>query len=88
MNSYSIVFTTDAMYLTKREYAKWQDIQDEFKAYMASLSDFTADGLLEYMEFEYPRQDGWPDWPVLIRELDAADAILTVRIGDGKDGRG
>jgi hypothetical protein len=72
------------MYLTKREYARWEEIQDDYAAYMASFSDFTSDALLEYMESEYPRSSGWPDWPVLIRELDAATAIKTVRVADDR----
>lgn len=73
------------MYLTKREYARWKDTQDDYAAYMASLTGFSVDGLLEYMEAEYPRSRGFPDWPVLIREFDAATAITTVRIDDDTD---
>ena len=77
---FSIIYTEDGMYLSTRSFGHWRQVQDEFSGYKTSLHDFSADGLIDFLEFDYPAKSGWPDWDAMVRELGAAKAIKTIRV--------
>lgn len=44
-----IIYTETAMFLSKKTYPSWRDIQDEFFDYNASLGPWEADVVTEYL---------------------------------------
>jgi hypothetical protein len=48
-----IIYTETAMLLSKRNYASWLDIQDEYRSYKASLGPWEQDEVAEYLSAEY-----------------------------------
>ncbi len=79
---YTLIFTKDAMYISKRVYADWRDIQEAFVGYKSSLDGFSLEGLIEYMEHDYP--DGFvaegQTWRGILTELSNAGQIDTIRV--------
>ena len=81
-NVFSIIYTSDAMYLSRQNYAGWRDMQDQFEGFKASLGEWYFDEILEFLEFEYPKNLLKPPqtWRGLLEELDTATHIECVRI--------
>ena len=50
----TVIFLETKMLMTKREYASWRDVQDEFEDYTASLNPDSPEFIIEYLAFEYP----------------------------------
>jgi hypothetical protein len=48
-----IIYTEAGMLLSKRSYASWRDIQDEYQSYKASLGPWGQDEVAEYLTAEY-----------------------------------
>lgn len=44
-----------AFLVSRKPYADWREIQDEFADYMTSLGPFTADEAADWLAHEYPR---------------------------------
>ena len=80
---FTVIFTEDALYLSKRRFADWSEVQRSFASYKASLSDFDARGLVEFLEHEYGRGPSEDDesWREIVEGLAASPSIETVRIG-------
>ena len=49
------------MRLTKKFYADWRAVQDEFDDYMTSLGPFEPSELVEYLAIEYPLDPPFAD---------------------------
>jgi hypothetical protein len=62
------------MFLSKKTYPSWRDIQDEFFDYNASLGPWEADVVTEYLQNGYP--DLAPSAAAQIAELLASDCAL------------
>lgn len=45
-----------AMWLTKKPYQDWREIQEEFEDYMTSLGPWSAPELLDFLQSEYPKE--------------------------------
>ncbi|MEZ2298649.1 hypothetical protein [Variovorax sp. RCC_210] len=69
-----IIYTETAMFLSKKTYPSWRDIQDEFFDYNASLGPWEADVVTEYLQNGYP--DLAPSAAAQIAELLASDCAL------------
>lgn len=54
MADVTIVHLRRGTLLTKRPYASWRELQDEYDDYMASLGPYSTADLIEYLEVEYP----------------------------------
>ncbi len=52
-----IIHTKSAMILSKKSYASWRRIQDEFEDYTTSLDPWSPDQVIEYLGTEYPDLD-------------------------------
>lgn len=48
-----IIYTETAMFLSKKAYPSWHDIQCEFSDYKASLGPWKADEVTEYLQDDY-----------------------------------
>lgn len=48
-----IIYTRTEMFLSKKAYPSWRDIQDGFSDYMASLGPWDADAVTEYLQDNY-----------------------------------
>ena len=57
----TIVHTKRGMLLTKKLYADWRAVQDEFDDYMTSLGPFEPSELVEYLAIEYPLDPPFAD---------------------------
>jgi len=53
-----IIYTETAMLLSKRSYASWREIQDEYQSYRASVGPWPHEWVAEYLSDEY--SDLWP----------------------------
>lgn len=49
-----IIYTQGEMLLSKRAYSSWQEIQDEYTDYQASLGPWGEEEVIEYLSDEYP----------------------------------
>lgn len=54
MNLYVIYTRSNLVLLSRREYASWQQIQEEIDDYMASLGPWSAEETIEHLREEHP----------------------------------
>lgn len=45
--------------VSRKRYADWREIQDEYEDYMTSLGPFSEEGLLEFLSHEYGDESRW-----------------------------
>ncbi|HEY9282831.1 MAG TPA: hypothetical protein VIP46_05205 [Pyrinomonadaceae bacterium] len=45
--------------ISRKRYADWREIQDEYEDYMTSLGPFSEDGLLEFLSNAYGDESRW-----------------------------
>lgn len=69
-----IIYTETAMFLSKKAYPSWRDIQDEFSDYKASLGPWEADAVTEYLQDDY--SDLVPSAATQVAELVRSDSVL------------
>lgn len=48
-----IIYTHDAMILSKESFGSWREIQDQYDGYMASLGPWDAETVIDYLAFDY-----------------------------------
>ena len=72
------------MILSRKHYADWREIQEEYGAYMTSLGPFTEEGLLDFLAAQYGHEDSrWGFTREEVREFLQSDAtVLEARHGD------
>ena len=51
---YHIIYLEEEMLLSRKNYADWRQIQNEFKNYKASLGPWSDENILSYLEEEHP----------------------------------
>ena len=49
-----IIYTRSRMLLSKKRYASWKQIQDEFEDYVASLGPWPSSEVISYLAEDYP----------------------------------
>lgn len=49
-----IIYTETAVFLSKKAYSTWQEVQRDFSAYKASLGPWLAFQVVEYLDDEHP----------------------------------
>ena len=49
-----IIYTASGMFLSKKPYASWREIQDGFDGYRASIGPWTGTQVVEFLAAEYP----------------------------------
>jgi hypothetical protein len=48
-----IYLRSGEMIISRKPYADWREIQDEYEDYMTSLGPFSEEGLIEFLSEEY-----------------------------------
>ena len=69
-----IIYTEAAVFLSKKAYPSWRDIQDEFSDYKSSLGSWTADSVTEYLQDDY--SDLMPSAATQVAELIQSDSVF------------
>ena len=69
-----IIYTETAMFLSKKTYPSWRDIQDEFTDYKASFGPWETDVVTEYLQDDYP--DLMPSTAAQVAEIVQSDSVL------------
>ena len=69
-----IVFLKSGLLVSKKKYADWREIQEEFLDYQASLGPWSQDEVVEYLEFDYPNLS--PSASRQIESLMASDSEM------------
>lgn len=69
-----IIYTEAAMFLSKKDYSSWREIQDEFSDYKASLGPWEADVVAEYLQHDY--SDLVPSAATQVANLLRSDSVL------------
>jgi hypothetical protein len=71
------------MFLSKKRYSDWREIQDEYESYLTSVGPFSVAELVEFLSEEYGSDDsGWGFSGEEIREFAESDAtVLEAREG-------
>ncbi|MGJ7558366.1 hypothetical protein ACSFBI_30615 [Variovorax sp. RB3P1] len=69
-----VIHTETAMFLSKKAYPSWRDIQDEFSDYKASLGPWEADTVTEYLQNDYSHLA--PPAATQVSELVRSDAVV------------
>lgn len=49
-----IIYTESKMYLSKKRYGDWREIQDEYADYKASFGPWSVEQVIEFLEYDYP----------------------------------
>lgn len=55
-----IIYTVSGMFLSKKRYDSWHEIQHEYPDYKASLGPWSIEETEEYLKQEYPGIDPLP----------------------------
>ena len=71
-----LVYTTEEMLLSKKPYASWREIQDEYESYKASFGPWTRGDVLAFIVDDYP--DLEPPAEIQIDEFLASEAETVV----------
>jgi hypothetical protein len=50
-----VYLRSGTMLLTKKPYQDWRTIQEDFEDYMASLGPWSGPEVLDFLQFEYPK---------------------------------
>jgi hypothetical protein len=50
-----IVYLQEAILLTKKPYQDWREIQEDFEDYVTALGPWSAPEVLDFLQFEYPK---------------------------------
>ncbi|WP_434339277.1 hypothetical protein [Motilimonas cestriensis] len=50
-----LIFTESEILISKKHYEKWEDIQDKYSDYSASLGPWPIKEVVDYLEFDYPK---------------------------------
>lgn len=69
-----IIYTETAMFLSKKAYPSWREIQDEFCDYKASFGPWEADVVTAYLKDDYP--DLMPLAATQVAELVQSESVL------------
>ena len=62
-----IIYTETNMYLSKKQYSSWRDIQSEFPDFKTSLGPWTKEETVDFLQDEYSRLE--PDATTQVMEL-------------------
>ena len=62
-----LIFLRSGIVVSKRPYADWRAIQDDYEDYKASLGPWTAAEIADYFAMDYSDDDA--RWPFSRREL-------------------
>ena len=54
-----IYLRSGPLVVSRKRYADWREIQDEYEDYMTSLGPFTEEGLIEFLSEEYGEESGF-----------------------------
>ena len=71
-----ILFTRSDVWLSKRDYPSWRDVQEEVEHYVASLDPWEAESVIEYLEFDYPQLSPSADTQVRALLSSADDTVV------------
>jgi hypothetical protein len=69
-----IIYTESAIFLSKKAYASWREIQDEFSDYSTSLGPWETDAVTEYLNNDY--LDLAPPAATQVAELLRSNSVL------------
>jgi hypothetical protein len=75
-----LIFTSSALFVSKKQYGDWRDAQEEFADYKASLGPWAADEAAEYLAIEY-RNLPIPASTQIEDFIRSTDLIREIRIG-------
>ncbi len=65
------------MLISKKPYADWREIQDEYEDYMTSLGPYTEEEVLGFFSEQYGVDDArWAFSRAQVREFMASDAAV------------
>lgn len=70
-----IIYTESKIFLSKKDYATWQDIQRDFPDYKASLGPWPDNEVAEYLDDEYSASI-LPNGHVQVSEFLNLDGLL------------
>ena len=54
-----LIYTRSEMFVSKRPWSSWQEIQDAYEGYMSSVGPWSEEATIDYLQDEYPKL--WPD---------------------------
>jgi len=82
-----IIFTKSAVLLSRKSYASWRQIQDDFEDYKASLAPRSPEDAIEWLGTEY--SDLSPSASDQMRAfLSGSEDVVEVTFGSGLSRRG
>lgn len=71
-----IYLRSGAMIVSRRPYAGWREIQDEYEDYMTSLGPFSEEGLREFLSDEYGDESRWGFTARELRDFANSSAVV------------
>lgn len=81
MKLHLIYLRPEGMLVSKKRYADWREIQDEYEDYMTSLGPFSGEELEDFLTGQYgPDDAGWGFSRAEVRAFMSSDAeVLAAR---------
>ena len=70
-----IYLRSGGMVLSKKNFASWRDIQDEYEDYMASLGPWTVEEMIDFLGTEYQLNPPFTEQQVR-QFVKSADTVL------------
>ncbi len=70
-----IIYTEDAVLLSKRAWSSWRELQDSFPGYKASLGPWIAEETARFLEGEYSNLRPTADMQVQSLEANAEETV-------------
>ncbi len=71
-----IYLRSGPLIISRKRYADWREIQDEYEDYMTSLGPFSEEALLEFLSDEYGDESRWGFTAREIRDFMNSDAVV------------
>jgi len=71
-----IIYTEDAVLLSKRAWSSWQEIQDAFSGYKASLGPWVPEETARFLQGEYSNLRPSADLQVRSLEANAEETVI------------
>ncbi len=71
-----IIYTQDAVLLSKRAWSSWREIQDAFPGYKASLGPWAPEEAARFLQSEYSDLRPSADRQVRSLEANAEEAVI------------
>ncbi|MES2675939.1 MAG: hypothetical protein V4660_17005 [Pseudomonadota bacterium] len=76
-----IIYTSSNVFLSKKKYLSWYEIQEEYSDYVASLGPWSAEEVIDFLKEEYSdlEQNAEVQVTALAAQMEMAKELLFIK---------